>query len=61
MSKTCIVIVALLGIFATNVVAAPVSGRFVPKTSTAVTKVQTHCTTQCSPNGPLQQCYTNCN
>ncbi len=58
MTKTCIAIVALLGVCATNVaVAAPASGVFAPKTSTAVSKVQRHCTTQCFGN----TCYTNCN
>jgi hypothetical protein len=62
MTKTCIAIVALLGVCATNVVvAAPTSGPFVPKTATAVTKVGTHCVTQCSGPSNNRTCYTNCN
>ncbi len=61
MTKTCIAIVALLGVFATDVVAAaPVSGRLVSKTTAAVTKIQTNCTTWCN-SGPHAQCYTHCN
>jgi hypothetical protein len=60
MTKTCIAIFALLGVFATNVVAAPISDRFVPKNATAVTKVQSHCVTTCSTYG-LRRCVTDCN
>jgi hypothetical protein len=63
MMKTFIAIVALLGVFATNVVAAPMSG-FVPKTATAaVTKAAGNCSTTCMDDqGPRhpRTCRTTC-
>jgi len=60
MTKTCIAIVALLGVFATNVVAAPMFGSFVAKNATAVTKVARQCFTTCTGSGNTRTCNTIC-
>jgi hypothetical protein len=58
MSKTCIV-AALLGVFVTSAVAAPESGRFVPKIATDTSSKNTAHTSPVTKVA-VQQCFTQC-